>query len=135
MNTSLLILNFMITFYLINNKKKKLIMNNFTFSYKENCIYSTKDENAELKIIDFGFAKFVEREDIFRGPCAPLFKKSKKKSYYYYLDVKQSFNPFFVLGAVGTLSYVSPEVIGQHNYTPGADIWSLGVIMYILLVG
>lgn len=35
----------------------------------------------------------------------------------------------------GTLSYVAPEVLLQHPYDKSVDIWSLGVVTYLLLSG
>lgn len=36
---------------------------------------------------------------------------------------------------VGTIGYLAPEVITKRYYTPACDVWALGVILYILLVG
>ncbi|XP_076914137.1 CDPK-related kinase 5-like [Bidens hawaiensis] len=69
----------------------------------ENFLFATKDNNAELKAIDFGLSDFVCPE---------------KK-----LD-----------DIVGSAYYVAPEVL-QRSYSTEADVWSTGVIAYVLLCG
>lgn len=40
-----------------------------------------------------------------------------------------------VVGLFGSVDYVSPEALAQHAVTSRTDMWSLGVILYILLSG
>ncbi|KAH9539672.1 hypothetical protein CY35_15G069500 [Sphagnum magellanicum] len=69
----------------------------------ENFLFSTKDEHAQLKAIDFGFSDFVKPDERLN-------------------DI------------VGSAYYVAPEVL-HRSYSMEADVWSIGVITYILLCG
>lgn len=68
----------------------------------ENFLYDCKGSN-HLKLLDFGFSKFLEPNTKMRRSC-------------------------------GTLSYLAPEVLKQC-YTSQCDLWSVGVITYIILSG
>lgn len=71
----------------------------------ENLLYSKPDITGILKLTDFGFAKETFSKD----------------------NTLQTpcYTPY----------YVAPEVLGTEKYDKSCDIWSLGVIMYILLCG
>ena len=36
---------------------------------------------------------------------------------------------------IGTNGYISPEIYSHHNYSFKVDIWSLGVILYLIITG
>ncbi|GMI28354.1 hypothetical protein TrCOL_g13075 [Triparma columacea] len=71
----------------------------------ENFLFETPDEHSKIKIIDFGLSR---HEDT--GPTHMM--KTK----------------------VGTPYYVAPEVLNKE-YDKSCDMWSIGVITYILLCG
>ncbi|GMF43005.1 unnamed protein product [Phytophthora fragariaefolia] len=71
----------------------------------ENFLFATKAEDAELKVIDFGLSRMDD------GLSAGV-----------------------MTTRVGTPYYIAPEVLGRH-YDKSCDLWSIGVIMYILLCG
>jgi serine/threonine protein kinase len=71
----------------------------------ENILLSDKSPDAPLKVADFGLARVVSNKDLMRTAC-------------------------------GTPGYVAPEVLRNQGYEGGAiDMWSTGVILYILLCG
>ncbi|CAA3011340.1 CDPK-related kinase 5 [Olea europaea subsp. europaea] len=69
----------------------------------ENFLFTSKDENSQLKAIDFGLSDFVKPDERLN-------------------DI------------VGSAYYVAPEVL-HRAYSTEADVWSIGVIAYILLCG
>ena len=68
----------------------------------ENVLMTSKDENADLRILDFGLSKIIGPEEKCTEPY-------------------------------GTLSYVAPEVLLDKPYGKEVDLWSLGVITYLML--
>ncbi|XP_059634428.1 CDPK-related kinase 3-like [Cornus florida] len=69
----------------------------------ENFLFTSRDENADMRLIDFGLSDFIKPDERLN-------------------DI------------VGSAYYVAPEVL-HRSYSSEADIWSIGVITYILLCG
>lgn len=63
------------------------------------------DEHMNVKLIDFGLATFYKENECLEVPC-------------------------------GSPNYAAPEVLLKRKYKgPEVDIWSLGVVFYILVCG
>ncbi|KAG8653430.1 hypothetical protein MANES_05G018400v8 [Manihot esculenta] len=69
----------------------------------ENFLFTSRDDDADMKLIDFGLSDFIRPDERLN-------------------DI------------VGSAYYVAPEVL-HRSYSLEADIWSIGVISYILLCG
>ena len=77
----------------------------------ENIIYKTKADDALIKITDFGLGR-----DMGQDPKEPTYRKTLNT-------------------ACGTPGYVAPEILKAHPYDEYVDLWSCGVILYIMLCG
>jgi serine/threonine protein kinase len=69
----------------------------------ENLLMTSTNDDANIKLADFGFAKFL--------------------------------NGKMVSTQCGTPAYVAPEILRNKPYGTSVDMWSIGVIIYILLGG
>ncbi len=69
----------------------------------DNFLFVDKSKGSDVKIIDFGMAKFTDQKTFFRDMC-------------------------------GTPYYMAPEV-WEQNYTNACDMWSMGVIAFVILYG
>lgn len=74
----------------------------------ENILFSSEDPDSKILLTDFGLARMIN------GKQNPL-------------DQGKSM--------AGTIGYMAPEVISSHVYSEAADVFSAGVILFILLVG
>jgi len=73
----------------------------------ENIVFADKSEDSSVKIIDFGLSKSFDHS----------------KSHNQNMKTR-----------VGTCFYMSPEVI-KGEYNEKCDVWSLGVLLYVLISG
>lgn len=71
----------------------------------ENILYANRDDNSPIKVADFGLARQLTGGEMMKTAC-------------------------------GTPGYVAPEILKNQGYASGAvDVWSAGVVLYILLCG
>ncbi|XP_014783139.1 serine/threonine-protein kinase Chk2 [Octopus bimaculoides] len=73
----------------------------------ENILLMTDEEETLIKVTDFGLSKFFDNGSVLKTFC-------------------------------GTPTYLAPEILltaGRGSYTKAVDCWSLGVILFICLVG
>lgn len=77
----------------------------------ENFIFSDQNKYSCIKLIDFGVSKKLEKK-----------QKSCNKKFVKMTTI------------IGTPEYMSPEII-TGSYNDKCDVWSLGIILHLLLVG
>jgi len=107
----------------------------------ENLIFETRSFESNIKIIDFGFAIHeVTYADYINKKQKEYSKMLGSESAVLLADqnTDEQFGNFFgnfSRTLRGTPGYMAPELIKYKHYNSKIDIWSLGVVMFILLSG
>ncbi|RPA98154.1 kinase-like protein [Choiromyces venosus 120613-1] len=119
----------------------------------ENCLVDMSvrsDEGGNLLLCDFGMAEFIKNQDDEEddddssndGLYFNTVKRSRKSSS---ASTNSASLPSTTTSLMGSLEYASPEMVsGQDtlssstcppHYTPAADMWAFGVVVYVLHTG
>jgi serine/threonine kinase 38 len=101
-------------------------------------------KEGHVKLSDFGLCKHIE----IKAAKAPVYENLRKDLSGVADDPKSSMNKQLfnkrveykrsrqlAFSTVGTPDYIAPEVFGQCGYNETVDWWSVGAILFEMLVG
>lgn len=84
-------------------------------------LFTSKGEDATIKIADLGEWRFV----VVAVVC-PAVSLASMLGFARYIGNGKLHTP------CGSYAYVAPEIMKEEEYGKAVDMWSLGVILYLL---
>ena len=99
----------------------------------ENILFESKEDNAKIKITDFGLSRVLGGSPGSNGHKAQRMPTEE--------EMNDRIVQLFERGILnkeqlrGTVGYMSPELILHGYNSKAADVFAAGVVLYILLCG
>ena len=97
----------------------------------ENIVFTKKDDLSSLKIFNFEAASCEDTDVLLKRHYSSNYMQENAKKIL--VTEKLLSNTAIDESEFGSIKYLAPEIVLKRDHSEIADIWSVGVIFYLLL--